>query len=247
MAHERQKKQRKDESIEEAAKRQRLKETPGKKTGKRGVGPAMEVTSEKPGPEIVEDFLDGQEPKPVVPGSKADKGEAEPLVLTPPDEETEEEETIEVSEVKPELGVLCNFVRAVLIRDKKSETRNIALHFSAVLSEEGAAQFSDAIEKRYAMMLNDEGLHDLNITDIPLQTLDLSGALDNKRVLHEVVAPSKVGLAIVQQSGSGQNDTGIRLTLVIPVKQQLDTLTWAAQNHGLLCWLKLGDVQRKLK
>lgn len=211
-----------------------------KRTGRRGIGPVDTSEAAKAADE-------GQEPRPLRPGSPA-AVEAAPLELTAENApEDEEEDAVEVSKVEPELGVLCNFVRAVLIRDKKSDTRNIALHFSAVLSVEGAHQFSDAIANRYKMMRNDEGLHDLNITDIPLQTLDVAGALDNKRVLHEVVAPSKVTLALVQQSGTGQNDTGIRLTLVIPVKQLADTLAWAAQTHGLLCWLKLGDVQRKLK
>lgn len=205
-----------------------------KRTGKAGIGP---VETE-----------DGQEARPVVPGSNADTGNVTALQLTPenaPDEESEEEE---IAVAKVEKGmVLMNFVKAIPTRDKRNNDRFVSLHFSAILSPEGAGLFSDKVSARFELMMDDKGLTDLHVHDLPIQMLDLARAEDGKNVLHEPVEPSKVGLAVIESKGSGETVKGIRLSFVAPIKQRDEVLLWAGAHHGELVWVKMGDSQRKLK
>jgi hypothetical protein len=161
-------------------------------------------------------------------------------------EEEVEEETPSVAQVEKGM-VLMNFVKTVLTRDKKTNERFVCLNFSALLSPEGAALFCDAINSRYELMIEDDGIPDLHISDCPLQMLDIADADEGKNVLHEPVTPTKVALAIIEQKGSGEASTGIRLSFTAPIKQRRDVLNWAAENHGVLVWVKMAEVQARLK
>jgi hypothetical protein len=142
--------------------------------------------------------------------------------------------------------VLMSFVKAVLTRDKKTSERFVCLNFSALLSPEAANLFCEAISTRYCMMLKDDGIPDLHISDCPLQMLDIADAEVGGNVLHEPVTPTKVALATIEQKGTGETVTGIRLSFTAPIKQRRDVLNWAAENHGELVWVKMTDIQAKL-
>jgi hypothetical protein len=199
-----------------------------KRTGKRGIG-AHDVDPDDP-------------------NVKADSIASETLTQQPLLESAEEaeEETPSVAAVEKGM-VLMNFVKTVLTRDKKTNERFVCLNFSALLSPEGAALFCEAINTRYELMIDDDGIPDLHISDCPLQMLDIADAEEGKNVLHEPVTPTKVALAVIEQTGSGESSTGIRLSFTAPIKQRRDVLNWAAEAHGSLVWVKMADQQSKLK
>ncbi len=161
-------------------------------------------------------------------------------------EETDEEDMPSVAAVEKGM-VLMNFVKTVLTRDKKTNDRFVCLNFSALLSPEGAALFCDSISSRYNLMIDDDGIPDLHISDCPLQMLDVADADVGGNVLHEAVTPTKVALATIEQKGSGEAVTGIRLSFTAPIPQRRDVLNWAAENHGVLVWVKMADQQSRLK
>jgi hypothetical protein len=172
------------------------------------------------------------------------------LTLTSPGTETEEEEeeAEEVAVARVEKGmVLMNFVKAIPTRDKKTNERFVSLHISAILSPEGAELFSEPITRRYNLMIEDEGLTDQHFRNIPQQMLDIARPEDGKNVLHEPVQPTKVGLATIEQKGSGEAVKGIRLSFVAPIKQTDAVLLWAGAHHGELVWIKMQDSQSKMK
>ncbi len=88
---------------------------------------------------------------------------------------------------------------------------------------------------------------DEHFSDCPLQMLDIADADEGKNVLHEPVTLTKVALATIEQTGSGESSTGIRLSFTAPIKQRRDVLNWAAENHGVLVWLKMTDSQTTLR
>jgi hypothetical protein len=141
--------------------------------------------------------------------------------------------------------VLMQFVHVKPSKDRSGK-KFIGLELSVGLTDESAALFGKAIEDRYEILRDDAGVKDLSITDMGAHTIDVAIAADMKPVIHATILPERVGLSAVQEKGSGEERTVIRLSFVAPVPQTDPIALWGCNNHGELVWISMGALQGKL-
>jgi hypothetical protein len=140
---------------------------------------------------------------------------------------------------------LMQFVRVKPARDR-TKKRFLELELSVGLTEESAPLFGSAIEDRYAILRDDAGVTALSISDAPAHTIDIAMAPGGESVIHAVIQPQKVNLHAVQEKGSGEERTVIRLQFVAPIAQTDELAKWACATHGELVWVNMGETQGML-
>lgn len=209
-------------SLEEEAKTLKL----AKKTGKRGPRPLDPVedfdSPTRKGMEVVSEKVGSE-----IQESFLDDGDAPPQ-----------------AEVQNGM-VLMKFVRCKLSKEKSGK-HFVNLELSTALNNDSAPLFGREIAERYEMLRDDAGVTELRISDMEIHTIDVAIASDMKPAIHCAVLPERVSLAAVQEKGSGEETTVIRLSFIAPIPQSEDTLSWGGNNHGNLVWISMGERQGKL-
>lgn len=140
---------------------------------------------------------------------------------------------------------LMQFVRVKPTRDR-TKTRFLELELSVGLTEKSAPLFGRAVEDRYAILRDDAGVTALSISDAPAHTIDIAMVPGGDSVIHAVIQPQKVNLHAIQEKGSGEERTVIRLQFVAPIAQTEELAKWACATHGELVWVNMGETQGKL-
>lgn len=193
-----------------------------KKSGRRGIGPALDP---------VEDF---ENPTMKVTSESGVQIIEEDFLTDGPGDPQE-------AQVQNGL-VLMQFVRVKPIKEKDGK-RFLALEFAVGLTDESSKLLGEEVRHGYKLL--EDGVTGLTL-DLAAHVIDVAIAADMKPVIHSSVTPSRCNLQNVQEKGSGEERTIIRLSFVAPVPQTPELAVRVCENHGALVWLKMAEAQGRL-
>jgi len=138
--------------------------------------------------------------------------------------------------------VLMNFVRLKPIKEKDGG-RFLGIELAAGITDEHAKLLGPEIEEAYGEI--GEWITGLDL-ELPAHLLTVSTAADMTPMFSLSVIPARCSLQEVQEKGSGEERTIVRLSFLAAIPQTNELALWACQNHGTLVWVKMAPQQGKL-